>query len=736
MVAAWTGCSLLLAVVAAGSLQAQAKPATLRLVDDRGKAIAAPLEVCFQIATRRDCVAGREGAYPVPAEFVSVRVEGPDHGPASVPRQGLKSGPDGDLLLTVPRKALLQISAKSAERLTVSLYRQDDPTFRAPSFRAETRGGASLEIPSGDHVVSLASPGRAPDLHLLSAKPGGNERLDYRPRSGWSLVVRSRAEKDGNAVAGAQVTLGGMEGFSAKLPEQRQVSGKSGLALFSGLAYVLASAGIEHPRFVLHREEGITASPGTFAFREASLEEGGRLRAAVTSEGKPLSGIDCRVLEYDANPSGKAPEPKVHFQAATDASGICRSSPLAPGPYTLRLAKRGQRSFLDRSVVVANGEETALAVPIVSIRVHGTVQRGSQPAPSYAVTFSDLAEIKPSATRRDAQAEAATNEEGEYEAVLWSSGDYDFMVRTPAGTPAGHRTLHLESPEERADFSLQDHDVAGVVMDDHDRPVPDATVFLSWNQTHRLARTDSAGSFSFPLGEDGKGTVQVRKPGYLEPALVEVEAHPDAYPPPLVIRLKRSGLLAGTLQSAAGPASGASLFSYRLEPGGRMTPLGITAADGEGKFELAAADGATTRVFATGAGCPLTPFDLAPASALASDAPVLHCADAPASLELHFADPQGKPLAGKTVFARKDGVVIPDEVLTLHLNGLHLPAATDGGGRLLLVGLAPGNYEIYLAESTNPEVIASGQPNGFLNASILAPLTSTELEITLESGRN
>ena len=321
------------------------------------------------------------------------------------------------------------------------------------------------------------------------------------------------------------------------------MSGKNGLVLFSGLSYGLASAGIEHPRFVLHREEGIAASPGTFAFREASLEEGGRLRVTVTSESRPLSGVDCRVLEYDANPSGKAPEPKVHFRATTDATGICRSGPIAPGPYTLRLAKRGQRSFLDRSVVVANGEETALAVPIVSIRVHGTVLRGSQPAALYAVTFSDMNEIKPSATRRDAQAETTTNEDGRVRGrPLQSAGDYDFMVYEPRrGRRRGHRSLHLEGLEERADFSLEDHDVAGVVMDEKDRPVADATIFLSWNQTHRLARTDAAGSFSFPLGEDGKGTLQVRKPGYLEPALVEVEARPDAYPPPLVIRLKTIG---------------------------------------------------------------------------------------------------------------------------------------------------------------------------------------------------
>jgi hypothetical protein len=723
--------ALLVSAIAAKSLQADAKPVGLRLVDDRGKTVAAKLDICFQVGIRNDCISGRAGApVQVPPEFLSVRVEGPDHGPVSVRRQDLKREPDGGLLLSVPRKALLQIGGSPEDHLSVSLYSQDDPLFRAPAFRREVRVGSSLKIPAGDHLVSLAAAGRAPDLHLLNARPGDNERLAYRASPGWSLVLRCQANQERAPVQGARIDLGAMEGYPPRGRVYQQISGKSGLALFSGLPFVLASARVDHPRFVPHQEEGISASPGTFAFREALLEEGGRLRAMVTTDGKPLPGVDCQVLEYDANPQGPAPEPKAHFQGTTDKAGICRSGKLAAGPYTLRLAKPGSRTFLDRSVVLTNGEETAVAVPIVSIQVHGTVLRGSQPAAAYGVTFSDENEIKPNATRRDAQAEATTDEKGEYEVLLWSPADYVCSVRTPQGTPATSKGLRLESAEERVDFFLEEHDVAGVVLDEHDQPVAEATVGLSWNRSyHRLARTDAQGLFSFPLTEDGHGTVRIGKSGYLEPAPIEVEARPDAYPPPLTIHLKRTGLLTGKLLGSAGPAAGASLFSYRLEPGGTAVPLGYATADGEGRFELAAADGAPTRVFATGAGCPLTSLDLAPSPEEA----VLPCAELPASLELHFTDTHGKPVPGKNVFARKDGVFIPNEVLATHLSGLHLLSATNGGGRLLLVGLAPGNYDVYLGEATNPALIAGGLPNGFLAASNLAPLTTTELEVTVEA---
>lgn len=720
--------ALLAAAIALGPIHAAGKPVSLQLVDDRGRGITGALEICFQVGTRSDC-ASRVAPVEIPREFISVRVEGPDHGPVSVPRGSLKRKPNGDLLAAVPRKALLQIAGSPEERIAVSLYPQDDPVFRTPSFRGEVRGGASLKVPAGDHLVSLAASGRAPDLHLLRARPGGSERLVYRARPGWSLAMRCRAEKEGAPVQGARVDLGGMEGFSAGKQTARQVSEQGGLALFSGIPHLLASARVDHPRYVPHREEGISASPGTFAFRDVLLEEGGRLRATVTSEGDPFPGVDCRVLEYDPNPRGPAPEPKVHFQGATDRAGICRSGRIAAGPYTLRLAMPGDRSFLDRSVVLTNGEETAVAVPLASILVHGTVLRGSQPASSYGVTFSDQNEIKPNATRRDAQAEATTNEEGEYEALLRSPGDYYVGVQTPAGTPAGFKRLHLESDEERVDFFLEEHDISGVVLDERDRPVEEAGVALSWNRYHRLAKTDEQGAFSFPLTEDGQGTIQTGKPGYLSPSPLEVTALPGAYPPPLVLHLKRTGLLSGKILNSAGPAAGASLFGYRLEPGGTATFLGLAVADAEGRFELAAADGAPTRIFVTGAGCPLISFDTVPSP----EELTLRCPELPASLELRFADTHGKPLPGKAVFARRDGVIIPAEILSEHLSRLHLLAAADGGGRLLLPGLAPGSYDVYLTEATSPELVASGLPNGFLTASTLAPLTTTELEITLES---
>src|SRR6185436_17693255 len=112
---------------------------------------------------------------------------------------------------------------------------------------------------------------------------------------------------------------------------------------------------------------------------------------------------------------------------------------------------------------------------------------------------------------------------------------------------------------------------------------------------------------------------------------------------------------------------------------------------------------------------------------------ILECPDLPASAELDLQDRQGRPLAGKSVLARKEGVVIPAEVLTRHLAQLHLPSASDGSGRLRLVGLAPGAYDLFLAEATSPELVAGGSSAGFLTSATLAPLGTTELRVMLEA---
>lgn len=128
--------ALLLAANAAG----EASALKLRLVDDRGEVISSEVQVCVQIETRMECSSHSGGLIELTDVASSVRVEGPEHGPASLKRGTLAFGGDGTAIFKVPRKAFLSVAGKPGTRTAISLYHLDDATFRAPWFRGGNSG--------------------------------------------------------------------------------------------------------------------------------------------------------------------------------------------------------------------------------------------------------------------------------------------------------------------------------------------------------------------------------------------------------------------------------------------------------------------------------------------------------------------------------------------------------------------------------------------------------------------
>jgi hypothetical protein len=389
------------------------------------------------------------------------------------------------------------------------------------------------------------------------------------------------------------------------------------------------------------------------------------------------------------------------------------------------------RSFVDKAVDLVSGDETSIEISLHALHLAGQVFRGSKPAPSYAVTFSDIDQLKPNATRRDAEAEATTDEDGHYSMTIWTQGYYLVLVRSPEGTPGASRRLRLDDDDDHLDFHFEDSGIEGVVVDEKGALLADASINLTWNLTsHRLGTTDAQGAFSFPISEPGTGRVQAAKSGYLAADPVEVVVKPDTPATPLLIRLKKAATITAHLTGAIGPAVGASVQSYRVDPGGRTTFLGTAVAGPEGAFEVAAAEGAPTRLFVTGSGCPLSIFDLRPG---AGEDLTLSCSPVPASLVVTLQDQQNKPLAGRTVLVRREGAFFPESVLIDHLSRFRVPAASDGSGRVYLVGLAPGQYEVYLEDATDPSLVSLGVKQGYLTSADLAPAATVEMAITLDT---
>jgi hypothetical protein len=729
----YPGILLAAALASAAGAQAESLPA-LHLVDDRGQPIDAAVEVCFRVELRTECqrlTAG--GTARSPASFYSLRIEGEDHGPVDLRRDGLQAQVDGSFRVMVPRKALLRVESNGRQQpLTLSLYKPEDPTFREPAYRVRLSPGQDeVKVPAGKLIASLALANNAPDLQRLSTQPAGRYRVTYHPHPGWSLLVRCRAAATLQPVAGAEAHAAAAVGYGQpERPLAQSVSGPDGLVLLSGLQAAMASLEVRHPSFIPAAAHALTASPGSFAFREVDLGTGGRIVAKVTIHGRPSAGATCQVAALSSDGIDPSDDPyRLLWEATVDPHGACSSSRLAQGEYKLRVRIAESSAQVSRWVSVSEAQDTEVDVALTPTRISGEVRRGGRPAPGYSVEATLIDLDQPKGARGEVGDAATADEEGRYELTLWTPGWYTLFLRSPTKElAAGHKEVTTEGDEEKTvDFDLGVSAFRGTVVDEEGRPVEKAAVAVRWAGV-LVAGTDAQGHFEIDVQGEGTGTLVASKSGYRESASIDVRVEKDAPIPPVTLILKRKSTAQGTILSAGGsPVPSAWIGSAGSSPEQGPFVFSETRSAADGHFEVETPPG-RPRVFLSGPGCPLSWFDVpAPAPA------VLRCPPLPAALELSLLDGTGKPLPHAGVILRQGGVIVPQGALASHLRSLGLLSQSDGAGRLVLAGLSPGDYELFLSTLASESTIAGGRREGYLTTVSLPALQTTALQITLPS---
>jgi 5-hydroxyisourate hydrolase-like protein (transthyretin family) len=718
-----------------------AEPATLWVVDDLGAPVTSPLEICWVDGLDRRCFELPPGERaPVPERFDFVTAEGARHGPARQPRRQLQHKQGEQFLLVVPRKALLQIRDLGEGPVMLSLYDANSPTFRHPIWRRRLIerevAGEGLLIPAGRLLLSLTATGAAPDLHLLQPGPGDTVRIDHRRRSGWSVVLRTTARSSGTPAAGAKIQLQPMPGYGGTESWQLRTD-TAGLAVASGISSPLLQGRIEHPDYVPRDLAGLTASPGSFGFEEISLSMGAHLEVLVSQNGEPVAGTRCRLrVPAISRLPGKAdPVPPLDV-STTETDGRCGSARLPEGEYFLEVVPTDSPLYARwvQPLRLTEAETRTVEVALTPIHVAGEVMRGTRPAAGFKVRFQPGRGS--SSYSAPSLIEAATDEEGRYEAVLWSEGAYSVIVRDSSGTPADSRDVVLSDPEETIDFTLAAEDIVGVVVDAEGRSIPDAGVALRWlvdaGVSHRLAKTAENGEFSFSIGDrKGLARLSAKKEGFGE-ATVELEVQRHEPPAPVRLVLPRLDIVSGTVLDASGyPLGGVWVASSGSSPHGAASVFGTAWTDSSGHFELTRAPSGVTRLFVSGPGCPLIAKDL-PTNETAEPLEV-RCPPAPAAIRIQIHHKDGTPASGRILLLRQNRTVIPRNVLLAHQQMLGLAASTDGSGRLTFVGLSPGTYDVYLSELTNSQAIALGRTEGHLAEVRLAALEAADIEVTVRS---
>lgn len=708
----------------------------LSLLDDRGRPLDAPVQVCFVRELETECTdVGRQGVSGIALRpFELLRVEGPEHGPVTVRRAELGVNDNGGFRLAVPRKARLAIAGLPEETVVLSLYAVDDPEARQPRFRYELEGEGELRVPAGGHLASLSRRGFAPDLHALSALPGGDLRIRYRESDGWSLALRLVSPEDDSPVPGASVEVVPTSDFDDHVREPvRRRTDALGFALFSGLTEHLVRAVVRHPDLAETEVQGLFATPGTFDLRHVTAERGGTVEARIRVDGEAAAGAECAIVR-DAGPdeAGHAViEPVQHVEA--DADGACRIEHVVPGVRFLRVhPDRGSSSVVDRQVQVISEQVIPVDVDLATIQLTGTVLRGAEPAgPGYEIGINHFLPAGPGGSR-DEIAHATTDDEGAFHAVLWTPGDYYLLLSGPSGVPFTSKRAYLEEPVEEVNFLLSEREIRGRVVDQDGEPVEEIPVSLTWNRSaHVGARTDAAGEFSFPLGsEEGDASLSARGAGYAPSEVVHRTVVNGAPIPPVTLTVRELERIRGRLTAGGAPVANGRVWSFRATPGGAPTTLGFDRTGPEGTFEAPPAPGAATWLYASGPGCPLEVHEVAPP--IPPGQVELRCGSIPAGLRLRLLGGDGSPLDRRSLILRHEGRVIPRDVLRDHLAVLGVPAATDGRGWLVLPALAPGDYELYLGDASNEATVAQGLRHGFLAAVTLVPQRVHELEIVVD----
>lgn len=718
-----------------------APQATLQLVDDQREPIESPLEVCVVRGVDRSCSTVQSGTLEgLPFDFDFLTIDGEDHGPETIPRVDLEWRDNQSALATVPRKATLTVGHVPHDGARLTLYRVTDANFRQPVLRTSVESGGHVKVPAGQFLVSLSSKGLAPDLREVDLAPAQVLELEFQRRMGWSLVLRLSERDQSQVVEGASAQL---QTASINLaPEAgrprvaREVSSPFGLVLFSGLGESIVDALIKHPSFLPELVPALSATPGSFAFREVSLSRGGVLAVRVFLDGEPASGASCRLLVYERVPGSRS-EPRKLWSATTDSEGVCRSSRLREGEYMLRVEAAGgtgRRPYLDLPVSVPEGFVEEVAARLDRVVVEGSILRGTRPAEGYRVVVHDLEAPKPYARDQDATAITEADEEGDYQITLWRPGKYRLHVQNPNGTPALVKRVELEPGSQTYDFLLGPHDIRGQVVDENRLPVEGASVSLNWEGwSFRRAIADDNGYFAFSLEEEsGSAQLIARSVGYFASDPVDVVVVSDEAPAPVVLVLKENDGVEGRLVAGGGPVAGATVISYQEETFSNPRWLGQTTTDAQGRFQAPRAKNGATRLFFTGPGCPLG--SRVPPRELPSpevDVWQVSCASTSAGLELTVLTPDHTPRSGSSILLQRGNLVFPREALATHLARARLPFSSDANGRLFLAGLEPGVYDLFLAEANSPAALRMGARRGFLATVQLQPGATSAIEVVL-----
>lgn len=712
----------------------------VRVFDDRGKPLRSAVEFCYKRkAESYQClqVDGTSGAVTVPKQVLSIRVEGENYGPFDVSPLELRIS-DRELLLRVPRKARLQVQGPEQDRdapLVLSLYAAQDSVLRTPVLEetvAPSNRPWVVKIPSGDYILVISRADQAPQVEVIH--PGPGEELQVISRAigdGWSAVVRVLESDTLLPVSDATLTIR-QPGPNDSPNEKPAVKGtrtdRMGLVALNGISNSLVHLVVRHPSFLTTDVAGLTSRRGTVALTEIFLKHGGELRATLTISGEPARAYNCRIRRRERGLQGSSPPTAI--RVSTDDNGVCVAKRLQEGLYILEAVDPDGTAVSDLPVRVYEEALSEVDFALQPIQVLGRVFKDEDPAPQTRIELLQFSHyFGDVGTLVSPRGEVVTDDEGRFSTTVWTPGAYKFLIREN-GTPGAPYSAVLERPREEITITIRSTGLQGMVIDERGNPVANAavTLELSENGGDFVAQADEEGAFSFPFAETGEAELTGHARGYESSLPMRVTLGPDLPPPAINLTVRKLRSIHGVLLADGSPVSGAMIASVV------QTSSGPTITDENGEFEVPASKGPLTRVLASGRDCPLSDFDVVNPEGEHPEKTVLTCMTGPSSILLRILDPENRPLQNIPVLLIRNGRPIPFWFLNSHQSRLGVAAVTDGSGRLSLVNLPFGHYQVYLMYGSSEEEVSAGSEETLVGSVTLGAYDSQEIIVTATTG--
>ena len=269
------------------------------------------------------------------------------------------------------------------------------------------------------------------------------------------------------------------------------------------------------------------------------------------------------------------------FEGAVSAEGTIIVRNQAPGAYwiTVRDAA-GNRLYSEPDIYISGPQDARRDLEIDLVTVKGEIYLGKEPL---------AATLHFGGQRGFTSIEMVSDETGEFSGVLPREGRWLVEVTESSVPLSTHTKVEVEANDRgRADIEIRlpDTHVFGRVLDEHDKPVAQASVLVEDETDVIEATTAADGNFDLRAVPAGLARLSARAAaasgGTLssDSQLVSLaEGQPLG---PIELRLRRATKVTGTVVSPRGPVAGASILLLAHQP---LLGFGDKARTGlDGKF--------------------------------------------------------------------------------------------------------------------------------------------------------